>query len=255
MPPSAAESWEPHTLLGKRILCLSDIHIPYHSELALAKAVEHGKTLEPDTVLLNGDFCDFYSISRWTKNPKQRNFKAERQAIVEFLMWLRHEFPDVEIVAKKGNHEERWDHWLWNHAPEISDEPEMLLEHWLKFEDLGIAMVDKQRPIMAGELPIFHGHELGRSIFSPVNPARGAFLRTHHTVLVGHSHQTSSHADTDLWHDETHIWSQGCLCDLTPEYARVNRWNWGFCFVEVDDSGEFNVQNFRISKRGNVRKS
>lgn len=255
MPPSAAESWEPHTLHGKRILCLSDIHIPYHSELALAKAVEHGKTLEPDTVLLNGDFCDFYTISRWIKNPKHRNFKAERQAVVEFLQWLRHEFLDVEIVAKKGNHEERWDHWLWNHAPEISDEPEMLLEHWLKFDDLAIEMVDKQRPVMAGKLPVLHGHELPKGLTNPVNMARGAFLRMVDTVLVGHGHRSSSHTESTWTHKEITCWSQGCLCDLTPEYARINKWNWGFAFIEVADGGDFQVSNFRINKEGKVRKS
>ena len=85
--------------------------------------------------------------------------------------------------------------------------------------------------------------------------ARGAFLRTLHTVLVGHGHRTSGHAESSMWHDEVFCWSQGCLCDLTPEYARINRWNHGFAVVTVDKDGTFDVDNLRISKQGKVRSS
>ena len=41
-------------------------------------------------------------------------------------------------------------------------------------------------------------------------------------------------------------WSTGCLCDLTPEYARLNRWNHGAAHVEISNGGDFHVTNFRI---------
>jgi hypothetical protein len=166
---------------------------------------------------------------------------------------LRSEFPKARIIYKQGNHEERWDHFIWNRAPEIYDLAAVRLDELTQCKRLGIEMIGDQLPIMLGKLPVLHGHELGKSIFSPVNPARGAFLRTHHTVLVGHSHQTSGHADTDMFHSETFVWSTGCLCDLTPQYARVNRWNHGMAFVEVASDGSFNVANFRINKQGDIR--
>lgn len=255
MPPSIASDWLPFEMEAKRLGVISDTHIPYHDEVALEAAVKHLKTVKPDTLLINGDCADFYTISRWQTNPKKRDLSQELKSVRQFIEWIRSEFPKNRIVYKMGNHDERFDHWLWNHAPEISDEPEMRLESWLKFEEHGIEMVTDQRPIMAGKLPIFHGHELGRSAFSPVNPARGAFLRTHHTVLIGHSHQTSGHADTNLWHEETFIWSTGCLCNLNPEYARVNRWNHGFAVIDIASDGAFDVQNLRISRSGSVRKS
>lgn len=255
IPPSQAETWEPFQLTGGRVAVISDVHVPYHSQVAIESAIAHLKKRKPNTLLLNGDIGDFYSISRWQKNPKLRDLKKELDAQVQFLQWIRSQFPKAAIVYKAGNHEDRWDHWLWNCAPEISDHPRMRLSEWLELEKLGIEWVADERPIMAGKLPIFHGHELGKSIFSPVNPARGAFLRTHHTVMVGHSHQTSGHADTNLWHEEVFIWSTGCLCDLTPKYARVNRWNWGFAEVEIHDAKTFDVSNYRIAKTGEVRRS
>jgi len=159
------------------------------------------------------------------------------------------------MLLKAGNHEERFDHYLWNSAPEICDSPRMRLSAWLDLEDMGIEYVGDQRPIMAGKLPIFHGHELPKGLSSPVNMARGAFLRTSHTVLVGHGHRTSGHCESDLWHEEVFCWSTGCLCDMRPDYARINKWNHGYAIVDVAQDNSFNVENLRVSKTGSVRKS
>lgn len=256
MPESMAEPWTPFELDGvSRVGIISDVHIPYHSEVAFEAAVKHLKTMKPDCILLNGDFADFYSISRWQKDPRKRDFKMERGLLKQGLEWIRGEFPKARMVFKKGNHEERWDHYLWNHAPEICDMEHIQMEHWLEFEKHGIEMVEEQRPIMAGKLPIMHGHELPKGLTNPVNMARGAFLRTIHTVLVGHGHRTSGHSESDMWGDEVFCWSVGCLCDMNPEYARINKWNHGFAFVEIGADGEFDVENFRITKLGKVRAS
>ena len=255
LPPSLAESWEPFDLENDcTVAVISDTHIPYHDSKALETCVATLKKRKPKVLLINGDFADFYQISRWQKNPKQRRFSEERKSVIAALDFLRDGFGrDCRIVYKLGNHEERWNHFIWNRAPEIYDIPAAQIETLLEFERNGIELVTDQRIVLAGKLAIAHGHELGRGIFSPVNPARGAFLRTHHTILVGHSHQTSGHADTNLWHDETFVWSTGCLCDLTPEYARVNRWNHGFAFVEVYKDSTFDVHNMRVSRTGAVR--
>lgn len=255
LPPTKSETWEPYKLDAGKTLSLSDIHIPYHEPTAVEAAVTWARRRKPDTVLLNGDTLDFYSISRWQKDPRQRNFKAELEAGVEFLQWLRSKFPDARIVFKIGNHEDRWDHWLWNHAPEICDLPQIQLDAMLQFDNIGIELVGDGRPVMAGKLPIFHGHELPKGMTSPVNMARGAFLRMLDTVLVGHGHRSSSHTDTTWTHQEVPAWSQGCLCTLHPQYALLNKWNHGFAFVEHESSGEFDLQNLRISKEGKVRAS
>ncbi len=248
LPPSIAEPWLPFNLgSGFKLAVLSDLHIPYHDDRAVRSAVAYCKRRRPDVVLINGDFADFYSISRHQKDPKKRNFRQEVEAVQEALAWIRSQFKNARIVYKAGNHEERWQHWLWNAAPEICDFERMTLAQWLDADKYGIEVVTDQRPIMAGRLPILHGHELGKGISAPVNPARGAFLRTLSTIMVGHSHRTSQHTEPDWHHIDTTCWSTGCLCDLSPQYAVVNKWNLGFAFVPVDESGGWHVENLRVS--------
>jgi predicted phosphodiesterase len=254
MPKSMAETWTPHRMnVTGRVGILSDVHVPYHSEIAVAAAVGYLEEQGLSALLLNGDIADFYAISRYMKDPKQRDFKGELEAVRAFLAYLRQKFPGIPIVYKVGNHEERWQHWLWQHAAEISDDPRMSLTAWLGFDEHEIELVEDQRPVLLGKLPVLHGHELPKGMAAPVNVARGAFLRTLSTVMVGHSHRTSNHAESDMWHHETGCWSTGCLCDLRPEYARINRWNWGFAMVTVHDKGAFDVQNFRVMNDGTVR--
>jgi len=256
MPPSKTESWGPYELgVSGLVGVLSDIHVPFHSETALRAAVDHCKAAGIAALILNGDIGDFYTISRWTKDPKKRNFKGEIEGQRQLVAWLRQEFPSIPIVFKAGNHEERWYHWLWQHAPEISDEPMMGLSSWLHLDRHDVTFVEDKRPIMVGLLPVLHGHEKGKGISSPVNQARGAFLRLHHTVLEGHGHRTSGHCEPDMWGSEVFCWSTGCLCDLRPEYNRFSKYNHGFATVGVDDDGTFNVHNYRITADGKVRSS
>lgn len=247
LPPSKAEPWTPHDLgVVGRVGILSDVHVPYHDERAVRAAIGHLKAEGIDALVLNGDIADFYAISRYMKDPRQRDFKGELEACRQFIAYLRQEFGSIPMVYKAGNHEERWNHWLWQHAPEISDERMMSLGAWLHLDKHDITLVEEKRPIMLGRLPVLHGHEKGTGISAPVNQARGAFLRLHHTVLEGHGHRTSVHCEPDMFHSETTCWSTGCLCDLTPDYARLNKWNHGFAVVEVREGGEFDVENLRI---------
>jgi predicted phosphodiesterase len=256
MPPSMAEPWEPFVLkVVGRVGILSDVHVPYHSEVAVTAAVDYLREQKLSALLLNGDIADFYSISRFIKDPRKRDFSGELEAVRSFVGWIRDQFRDIPIVFKSGNHEERWQHYIWQHAPELSREKFLCLQQWLHLDRHDITLVEDQRPVMLGKLPVLHGHELPRGIAAPVNPARGAFMRTLSTVLVGHSHRTSAHAESNMWHDEIFCWSTGCLCDLTPEYSRINRFNHGFAVVDVHEGGEFDVENLRVTAKGTVRSS
>lgn len=253
MPPSHADEWTPFECPGQSIGIISDLHIPYHKVEPIEAAVTSLKKRKIDTLLINGDFADFYQVSHWQRNPKRRSFREELNACKEALDWLRSKFPDAEIIYKLGNHDERWEKFIWNRAPEIYDVEQCQIESLLDFAKHGIICVKDQRPIMVGKLPVLHGHELKNGISAPVNPARGAYLRTAHSVLIGHSHRTSSHVEPNMWGKETVVWSVGCLCAMNPEYNRFAKSNWGYAHAEVGKDGTYSVLNYRIGQDYTVR--
>lgn len=254
-PPSHAEPWVPFDLGGGiKVLSLSDIHVPYHEPKAVEAAVKFGRKWKPDVLLLLGDISDFYSISRWDRDPKKRDLVGECEQVYDMLAWFRKAFPKARIVYKLGNHEERWDHYIWNKCAELWGLDALRLESVLKLDELGIEMVGDKRPVMIGpHLVGLHGHELVRGLTSPVNQARGLFMRTLHSALAGHGHTTSTHVQGNMLGKEIACWSQGCLCNLHPLYMPINTHNHGFAAVDVDSNGEFNLMNYRISSDWKVR--
>jgi predicted phosphodiesterase len=254
-PPSSADPWKPYVIdLPCRALVLSDAHFPYHEPKVLEAAVAWAKQhFNPGMIFLNGDWLDFYAISRWDKDPKRRNFPAEIEKCKQSLAWIAECFPGIPIKFKKGNHEERWDKFIWNKAPELWGLKACTLEKILGTKKLGIKMIGDQRVVMFGNLPVLHGHELPKGLTNPVNQSRGAFLRTIHSTLTAHGHRSSSHSEPDMFGKSTASWSQGCLCNRNPEYARINKWNWGFATIEADKDKTYNVENYQIFDDGKVR--
>jgi predicted phosphodiesterase len=255
LPPTMAEHWEPHDFgVVGLVGVISDVHVPYHDERAVNAAIGHLLEAGIDGLVINGDLCDFYAISRFSKDPRRRDFSAELEACRDFIGWIRELFPKIPIALAAGNHEERWQNYIFQHAPELSKEKFMCLQQWLHLDKHDITLVENQRPIMLGKLPTMHGHQLARGFAAPVNPARGAWMKAQATCLIGHHHQTSVHATSNMTHEEITTWSTGCLSFLSPEYSRVNQYNHGFAMVRVHEDGEFDVTNFRISS-GKVRSS
>ena len=248
LPESDETVYEPYVIEGKRILVLSDIHIPYHSISALTAALDWGKKMKPDTILLNGDTLDCHQLSRFVRDPKKRDFGKELDMFGELMDVLDIEFPGSVKIFKEGNHSERYNHFLYTKAKELSGVKEFSLYNLIQARAAGIEYVGDKRIMKAGELNIIHGHEFATGFFSPVNVARGLFLRAKVSCMQGHNHQTSEHTESNMNGKIITTWSVGCLSELHPEYMPLNKWNHGFAFVEVDDDGGFQVHNKRIHK-------
>ncbi len=248
LPQSDETIYEPYNITGKRILVLSDIHIPYHSIPALTAAFDWAKDKDVDTVLLNGDTIDAHKLSKYVTDPKKRDFAGELETFREFFNVLTETFPKAKVIFKIGNHEERYNAFLAQKAGELSGVHEFSLENIIRARANGIDFVTDKRIMKAGDLNIIHGHEFTGGSFSPVNIARGLFLKAKVSAMQGHNHQTSEHTETDMNGRITTTWSVGCLSELHPMYMPLNKWNHGFAFVEVQDDGDFQVHNKRIHK-------
>lgn len=232
----------------KRIGVLSDIHFPYYDKAALNAAVKYLIKWKPDCIILNGDIVDMYQASSFERDPRQRSIKYELDMVRDWLTQLQNLFPKTRIIYKFGNHSERYEKKILQRLPEFIDLEWMTLDAALNFgRAKKIEIVKNKRVIRAGKLNILHAHELPKGMAGPVNPARGFYLKTKASTLGGHHHQSSEHIESDLNGNIIGCWSTGCLCELNPAYAPINRWNHGFATVEVlNKEGDFNVNNIKI---------
>jgi predicted phosphodiesterase len=247
LPDSDETVWEPFLIQGdQKIGVFGDVHIPYHNILGVTAYLQWLEKQNPDTILINGDLCDFHGLSRFEKNPKARNLAGERDATLQFFTVLRRMFPKARIILKLGNHDERLEKFLNVKAPELLDLGELGFESLFKLDNFGIELVGQKRIIRAGDLSILHGHEYPTPVIGPVNAARGLFLRAKDSALVNHHHQVSEHTESTIKGKMITCWSLGCLCELHPAYAPINKWSHGGALVEIDKEGNYEVTNKRI---------
>jgi len=85
----------------ERIVIASDFHAPFHDPWAVAELIAR-ESKQADTLIVNGDIQDFYSISRFTKY-EQVSMEAELAAVDALLGQLAAAFPRVILVG--GNHD------------------------------------------------------------------------------------------------------------------------------------------------------
>jgi predicted phosphodiesterase len=249
LPESHQEKREPFILPKgcDNILLISDIHIPYHDIDAVTLAIEYGIKEKVNTIFINGDLIDNHQVSKFESNPKKRSVKQEFDATKEFLVSLRSAFPDASIYWLKGNHCIRWEKFLLMKVREIWDDPYFTLEERLRLNEERIVMIDDKVLVKAGKLSITHGHHVFKGVFSPVNPARGAFLRAKQSVIVGHLHRSSYHPEVDLDGRVIGCWSTGCLCELKPDYSPlVSNSQHGFAHIIIEKNGDYTVKNYQI---------
>ena len=233
---------KPYNIKGKEILVLSDIHIPFHNKRALNIALQYAG--ECDTILLNGDIIDFYSLSRYIKNPDKTHLNHEILITVEFLEMLRSNFKG-EIIFKIGNHEDRLTSYIFNKAPELYNVEVMTLKQLLKLNELNIELVDSNQIMKVSSLFILHGHEIYAGA-GMVNIARSYFMKANENILFGHRHQTQDYFGKSIDGKLKGSFAVGCLSDLNPRYMPTNNWNHGFARISKINALEFNVKNYKI---------
>lgn len=249
LPKTHAIPIEDFVINEKKMLTFMDVHIPYHVVEALELMFDFAHNKEIDSILINGDLIDFYGVSRWNKTPDKPKVKEEIEMAKEFFAVLRDLYPTIPIYYKLGNHEDRWDAYLAQKAPEVFGIEAFSLYELLGLAQFDIQLIKSKQLIKFGKLNIVHGHEFGESIFSPVNPARGLFLRAKCSTLCGHHHQSSAHHENTVNGESMACFTVGCLCDLKPEYRpfAFTKWNHGFAIIErTSESGHFQVNNYRI---------
>lgn len=249
LPQSDETEYLPFVIKGyKKIGIMSDVHLPYHNIPAVTASIDYFKNEKIDALLLNGDTLDCHHLSRFMKDPKKRDFKHELDTFKAFIEILKKEL-DCKIFFKVGNHDARYEKFLLEKAHELRGIEEFEFENIIKARANGIEIIKSNQYMKLNSLNGIHGHEYIGGISAPVNVARGLYLRGKVSAFQGHNHSTSEHSETDMNGKITTTWSIGCLCELSPDYMPLNKWNHGCAMVELDPNGEdFEFHNKRIYK-------
>jgi predicted phosphodiesterase len=231
----------------KKIGILSDIHIPFHSVEALSCAIRHLKEQNIDCLYLNGDTFDFYSISRHEKEKDLRDFSREIEMCRNFMQKIRDIFPTIPIYFKAGNHENRYQRYLYSQAEEFAGLNDLQFDRFFRLDTLKINFVEDWQGMEMGDLLVCHGHEL---MAGGMNPSQSTFNKTFCNTLIGHVHRTTNTIKKDGFKKYIHSYSTGCLTQLSPKYYPFAQHNHGFALVEINN-GKSKVTNI-IIKDGKI---
>jgi predicted phosphodiesterase len=246
IPKSDEDTFDPFILKGHtKGLIINDVHLPYHSEKSLIATFDFAVKEKPDFIFINGDLLDFHLLSFFMKDPRKKRFSEELDMMRDFLAELKRIF-NCKIYFKFGNHEERYDSFLYQKAHELKGVEEFELEAIIKARVPDITIIRDKRLVVMNGLPFIHGHEFGRGFFSPVNAARGLFLQAKHSCVKGDCHTTSEHTEPDIFGKIMTTYSIGALCGLTPKWLPINKWNAGFGMIDLEGTKKYKLRNYRI---------
>jgi predicted phosphodiesterase len=251
LPKSSATEKHFFQIEGKRVLCLYDVHVPYHDVKALHCAINEGLKRKCDTIFLGGDCVDAYELSRFEKDKRKRSWKDEIQLTKQFFSFLRYKFPSAKIYYLYGNHDLRYQAYIRKNASALDGIEAFDFKNLFDFERFNITEIDQFAHAKYKGLSLVHGHEWGGSVFSPVNVARGLYTRAKASAMCGHSHQTSEHTEKDINGKMTTCWSVGCLSEIRPDYSKFSKYNQGFAIIESKGADKYHVTNYRI-ENGNI---
>jgi len=216
-------------LIDRRMgVVISDVHVPFQDKDVCKMLLEFIREHRPGTVHLLGDIGDFYSISRFQKDPARReDLQQDLDATRDFLREVRNAAPAARLIYSEGNHEFRLRKYLRTEAKALALLRALRLETLLDFKSLKIRYQAQDRPYRVGSLLFTHG-QLARKWSG--NSARGNFERFGCCVISGHTHRLGAFYHRDI-NDTYAAWENGCVCLLDPEYITAPDWQSGWSVV------------------------
>ncbi len=201
----------------------NDLHIPFQDEVAIELFFQFVKKKSPHQIILLGDICDFYSVSRFDKNPTRiANLQADLDKTLAFLERCRENYTG-EIHYIQGNHERRLRKYLWKEAKALSSLRSLELSKLLNFDNIGIMY--HEHGYQLGDLFCTHGSLIRKHAGYT---ARAEFEKNGCTGISAHTHRDGKYT---VRNRNGHFawWENYCLCDLNPEYIEgVANWTQGF---------------------------
>lgn len=220
----------------------NDIHYPFHDSRATGLFVDVVTVVQPDHIFINGDAMDFYDLSRFSKDPiRKYKLQEELDLCHQFLQELRTACPNAWIDFLEGNHEDRLTRFIRDNDA-ISSLRDLSIPRQLGLRELEISHHPYGETVWCGDMLVEHGDAVNKH---SAYTAKNMLDKRGHSGISGHTHRMGIHHKSKTGIVQAWV-ENGCLCDLSPEYAKgAPDWQQGFCLVHMWD-GKIHFEPIQI---------
>lgn len=243
------------------VVVANDFHVPFHDEAALALFRRFLRRERPDWLILNGDFTDFWEISRFDLTPRGgKGLREEIRMGARILRSFRRLLPRARITWIEGNHEFRLRRFLIQNARELYGLPGLSVPELFGLERLRIeyaachpaASKFTDNFVRVGPLYVGHWDKValhGGYAAKNLVETRGV------SVLQGHTHRFGAHARTTVDGRVLLGIENFSMCRREASYVAHPNWQLGFSVVYVErGAGRFQWFPVAIERAGFVWK-
>lgn len=181
----------------KRVVVLSDLQIPYHSNKTVDAVVDFIKYYKPDELWCVGDELDAPEPSRWNKGMAGEYAGTLQQGIdetKEIMSRFKKALGRKKFYIQRSNHTDRIDTYIRKYAPAFSSLKSLEIEELLGYNSMGINYLHRMHELLPGWV-MAHGDE-GKLSQTPGSTALSLAKRLGKSVVCGHTHRVGLQHDT-----------------------------------------------------------
>lgn len=240
----------------KQAIYISDVHVPFHDKKANNAVKEFIREQQPDYLIYGGDIVDFYSVSRFDKDPERKfGLQDELTQGIIYMTGMNEAAGDAKKYFLEGNHENRIRKYL-SKNPELAGLDALSVEALLNLKQLGISFVPYDKGLLLHDFLFKHGTRVN------MHTAKAEVDLENISGMSGHIHRIQTYGKTDR-HGH-HVWhTVGHLSDVEQvDYMnqQVPNWQQGFGVVEFNsrnntyEATQVEVRNGKFQFQGKVYK-
>jgi predicted phosphodiesterase len=166
----------------QKVLFIPDSHIPYVNKPAFTLMVKVAHDFKPQIIVVQGDFADFYSVSKFSKDPARKlNLQWEIDEVNKYLDLLD-KLGATQKVFIAGNHEFRLDRYIQDKCPELWGM--VNTEAAFKLKERKWQYVPYRKDFKLGK--VYLTHDVGTSGRNAAHKTIDTYM---HSAITGHTHR------------------------------------------------------------------
>lgn len=208
---------------------ISDLHYPFHLEPALRNVYRLLEDLQPQTLVLNGDILDCYSISSFEGDPRKPLLADEIKGAKAIIEKFRSIVPHADMHFIEGNHEERLGRLVANN-PGLYGLEVLTWPRLLGLPEMGIKYTGyKEHIVIHGDICVTHGHKVSKH--AGYSAKAHLLDNGYQNVLHGHTHRMGNYNLTGVSGTRRAYEIGGLYDRKQADYCTNPNWQNGFAVV------------------------